>query len=129
MASGINTTFRQVGIAAGIAVLGAIFSSGIRTRLAPHLAGTPVAGHSAALAHAVAGGGAQSVLAAVPASLRGRATEGVHAAFAGAMNEILLVAAVVALIGAALGLILVRKEDFVMVAAHARAEVARAGGR
>src|SRR5205807_7770601 len=42
MASGINNTFRQVGIATGIAVLGAIFESVIKDRLAPKLAGTPV---------------------------------------------------------------------------------------
>ncbi len=40
MASGINNTFRQVGIATGIAVLGAIFESAITSKLAPQLAGT-----------------------------------------------------------------------------------------
>src|SRR5436305_752174 len=35
MASGINSTFRQVGIATGIAVLGAIFESQITSKLAP----------------------------------------------------------------------------------------------
>src|SRR5205085_6743414 len=44
MASGINSTFRQVGIATGIAALGAIFESQLSSRLAPALAGTPVAG-------------------------------------------------------------------------------------
>ena len=43
MASGINSTFRQVGIATGIAGLGAIFESAIASKLAPSLAGTPVA--------------------------------------------------------------------------------------
>jgi hypothetical protein len=38
----------------------------------------------------------------------------VHSAFAGAMNEILLVAAIVAFAGAALGLALVRGRDFVV---------------
>ena len=36
MASGINSTFRQVGIATGIAILGAIFESSIASKLAPH---------------------------------------------------------------------------------------------
>jgi len=71
MASGINNTCRQVGIATGIAGLGAIF---------------------------------QHELAA-------RASEGHAAAFTGAMNEILLVAAIVALIGAVAGALLVRAQD------------------
>jgi predicted MFS family arabinose efflux permease len=32
MASGINSTFRQVGIAAGIALLGTLFSNGVKMR-------------------------------------------------------------------------------------------------
>ena len=113
MASGINSTFRQVGIATGIAVLGAIFEREITTALTPKLAGTPVAAHSTAIAHAVAGGGAGSVHASVPPGQRPAATLAVHSAFASAMNEILLVAAVVALAGALLGLVLVRPKDFV----------------
>src|SRR5947209_2467524 len=62
MASGINSTFRQVGIATGIAVLGAIFESGIASRLSSRLVGTPVAGHATQIAHAVAAGGTQKVL-------------------------------------------------------------------
>jgi EmrB/QacA subfamily drug resistance transporter len=113
MASGINNTFRQVGTATGIAVLGAIFESAITTKLAPALAGTPAAGRAAQIAHAVAGGGASNVIASVPASQRAHASAAIHSAFAGAMNEILLVGAIVAFAGAALGLVLVRGSDFV----------------
>jgi EmrB/QacA subfamily drug resistance transporter len=113
MASGINSTFRQVGIATGIAVLGAVFESAISSRLAPALAGSPEAGHVNALAHAVAGGGAPGVIAGVPAGQRAHATVAIHDAFAGAMNEILLVAAILALAGAVLALVLIRTRDFV----------------
>ena len=92
MASGINSTFRQVGIATGIAVLGAIFESAISSKLAPRLVGTPLAGHVESIAHAVAGGGARSVISSVPGPPRERATLAVHTAFASAMNDILLVA-------------------------------------
>jgi hypothetical protein len=118
MASGINSTFRQVGIATGIAVLGSIFQTQIQSYLAPRLAGTPVAGHAAAAARAVAGGAAQQVLGAVPASHRAQAVVAVHASFVNAMNDILLVAGVVALGGAALALVLVRRRDFVTYGAH-----------
>jgi predicted MFS family arabinose efflux permease len=113
MASGINNTFRQVGIATGIAVLGAIFESGISSRLAPKLAGTPAAAHVAQIAHAVSAGGAQSVIASVPRAQRAQATIAIHDAFAGAMNQLLLVGGVLALAGAVLAFGLVRTEDFV----------------
>ena len=113
MASGINSTFRQVGIATGIAVLGAIFESAIAGKLAPGLSGTPAAGQSGPISHAVAAGGAQQVIHGVPGALRGRATLAIHSAFTGAMNDILLVAGIVALAGCVLGLVLVRGRDFV----------------
>ena len=113
MASGINSTFRQVGIATGIAVLGAIFEREIANQLTPKLAGTPVAAHVGQVAHAVAAGGAQSVLHSVPAGQHARAVAAIDSAFAGAMNDILLVAGIVAIAGALLGLVLIRSSDFV----------------
>lgn len=126
MASGINSTFRQVGIATGIAVLGAIFESSISSGLAPRLSGTPVAGHAAQIAHAVAAGGAQTVVASVPPAARPAAAAAIHGAFAGAMNDILLVAAIGALAGAVLGLALVRARDFVTAGGRETAAVAAA---
>jgi EmrB/QacA subfamily drug resistance transporter len=113
MASGINNTFRQVGIATGIAALGAIFESTLTTKLAPKLIGTPVAGHAAQIAHAVAAGGGSVVIAQVPPAARAQAAAAIHGAFAAAMNDILLIGGIVALIGAALALALVRRSDFV----------------
>ncbi len=112
MASGINNTFRQVGIATGIAALGALFESTITNKLAPRLVGTPAAGHAAQIAHAVAAGGTQQVLRSVPPSARPQADAAIHVAFASAMNDILLVAGIVALAGAVLALVLVRTRDF-----------------
>jgi EmrB/QacA subfamily drug resistance transporter len=113
MASGINSTFRQVGIATGIAGLGAIFQSAISSKLAPRLAATPVAGHAGQIAHAVAAGGSASVLTKIPPRQRAQAAAAIHSAFASALNDILLVGAIVAFAGAALGLLLVRSVDFV----------------
>jgi EmrB/QacA subfamily drug resistance transporter len=112
MASGINNTFRQVGIATGIAALGALFESRISSQLAPHLSGTPAAGQAGQIGKAVAAGGTQKVLHSVPSADRARAVTGVHIAFTSAMNEILLVAGVAALIGALLVVFLVRARDF-----------------
>jgi EmrB/QacA subfamily drug resistance transporter len=112
MAAGVNNTFRQVGIATGIAVLGALFESGITNHLAPKLAHTPVAGRAAQIAHAVAAGGGEQVIRATPGPLRTTAATAIHSSFATALNEILLVSAIVAIAGGLLALILVRARDF-----------------
>jgi MFS family permease len=101
MASGINNTFRQVGIATGIAALGAIFQSQIASRLpdsAPDGAAEGIASAGPAVASQ---GGPQAVDAA-------------REAFIGAFNEILLIGAIVAFAGAALGLLLTRERDLVV---------------
>jgi EmrB/QacA subfamily drug resistance transporter len=74
MASGINSTFRQVGIATGIGALGSIFQHNLGAGLA--------AGQSR------------------------------DAAFISALNDILLVGAVVALTAGVLALVLIRSKDF-----------------
>jgi len=113
MASGISSTFRQVGIATGIAGLGAIFQSQVTHRLTSALADTPGAGRSGGLAHAVSAGGAPQAIAHAPVSSRPRLEQAIHAAFTAALNDILLVAAVVAIVGGLLALALVRSSDFV----------------
>src|SRR5215207_594422 len=57
MASGISSTFRQVGIATGIAGLGAVFQSQVSDRLGAALAGTAQAAQAEELGHAVSAGG------------------------------------------------------------------------
>jgi EmrB/QacA subfamily drug resistance transporter len=118
MASGMNNTFRQVGIATGIAILGAIFQSELTTRIAPKLVGTPVAHQAATIARAVAAAGGQQVIARVPVGERARAATAIHDSFAYSMNEILLVGAIIALTGAVLAAVLVRRRDFVTYGAH-----------
>jgi EmrB/QacA subfamily drug resistance transporter len=116
MAAGINNTFRQVGTAAGIAALGAIFQSALARHLASELAGTPAAGRVAEISRAVTAGSAQQVIGAVPHAERARASVAIHVAFTAALNDLLLVGGVVAFVGAALALLLVRGRDFVSYA-------------
>jgi hypothetical protein len=93
MASGVNNTFRQVGIATGIAGLGAIFQSALNPRLSQAI--------QAGAVH----------------------TEAARAQFVHGLNDILLVATFVALAGAVLAFALVRRSDFVLSGpAAARAE-------
>ncbi|MEY2517311.1 MAG: hypothetical protein QOJ89_4669 [bacterium] len=126
MASGISSTFRQVGIATGIAGLGAVFQSQVTNRLAAALTGTAAAAQASDIGRAVTSGGAARAVAATPAAGRPRLEHAVHAAFAAALNDLLLIAAVVAFVGAVLAFALVREQDFVG-RAPAQAEAAAAG--
>jgi EmrB/QacA subfamily drug resistance transporter len=87
-ASGINSTARQVGIATGIAGLGALFQARVTDLLGDDR-----------MAAAVVSGQAHTAVA--------------QRAFIDALNEILIVAAVVAFVGGVLSFALVRSRDFV----------------
>jgi EmrB/QacA subfamily drug resistance transporter len=112
MGSGINSTFRQVGIATGIAALGSIFTSEVRTHVAAGLHAAHASG-AHALASAIANGQIGQALAHVPPQARAVVGEVVRASFVAGLNEIFLVAAIVALVGAVGALALVRSRDFV----------------
>jgi EmrB/QacA subfamily drug resistance transporter len=121
MASGINSTFRQVGIATGVAALGVVFQARIESKLAELLPQAP-----ASFADAVASGAAPSALSAFPAQFREQAASAANQAFVSGINEILLVGAGIAFVGALASLLLVRKRDF--VAAYGEAPAAAAAG-
>jgi MFS family permease len=112
MASGVNNTFRQLGIATGIASLGAIFQSHVQSSIAGALAGTPGAAHAHEIGQAVSSGAIQQVLAAVPGPFRARVAEAARVAFVGGLNDIFVVAAAVAFAGAVAAAVLVRRKDF-----------------
>jgi EmrB/QacA subfamily drug resistance transporter len=110
MASGINSTFRQVGIATGIALLGTLFSSQLKDYVAAHAAG--LSGHGPQLAAAIQSGGLGSVLRQLPPAARPAAEHLAAAAFTSGLNAILLVAAIIALAGGVVGLAAIRSRDF-----------------
>jgi EmrB/QacA subfamily drug resistance transporter len=113
-ASGINNTFRQVGIATGIAGLGALFQARVTGKLTDALAGVPLPpGAADRLGEAVVSGGTQSATQAAPPGARAAVAEAAQRAFIDGLNEILIVAAVVAFTGGALAFALVRSRDFV----------------
>jgi hypothetical protein len=114
MASGINNTFRQVGLATGIAYLGALFQSQVQSKLGELLAGTPAAAHTSQIAQGVAAGGSQQVLSAVPPQFRGTVSHAANQAFISGLNELFIVASVTAFVGAVLAAVLIRQRDFVV---------------
>jgi hypothetical protein len=113
MASGINSTLRQVGIATGVAALGTIFASHIRSDTLTRLAGTPLASHAAAIGHAIGNGAAGQAIAATPGPLRGLVAAAARGSFTSGLNLILLIGAIVAFGAAIASLALVRERDFV----------------
>jgi EmrB/QacA subfamily drug resistance transporter len=124
MASGINNTFRQVGLATGIAALGAIFQSHVQTKVVDALSNSPVAAHASAIAHAVSSGAGRQSFGGVPAQARSLVEHAAHHAFVSGLNELLVVGAVIAFTGAALSFVLVRQSDFVGYAAQPAAAAA-----
>jgi EmrB/QacA subfamily drug resistance transporter len=113
MASGINNTFRQVGIATGIAGLGAIFQHRVEQKVIEMLAGTPAASQSHELAHGIAVGGGGAAISQVPANIRPEVAQAARDSFISGFNDILLVGSGIALIGAIGAVLLIRQSDFV----------------
>jgi EmrB/QacA subfamily drug resistance transporter len=116
MASGINSTFRQVGIATGIAGLGAIFQHLVASSFLERVPASrlPPGVSEDAIADFIAFGGAQR---AGNAALSRAAEQ----AFVSGLNDILLYAAVVAFTGAVLAALLTRPQDFAARAVPAAA--------
>jgi EmrB/QacA subfamily drug resistance transporter len=114
MASGINSTFRQVGIATGVAALGSILASQLRGSVVDGLAGTPLAGHAHAIAERVSSGDIGQAIAAAPASMRATVAHTAQAGFVDGLNAILLIGAIVALGAAVATAALIRRRDFVV---------------
>jgi len=129
MASGANSTFRQVGIATGIAGLGAVFQSQIEHKTTALLAASPVgqevlARGGSRLHSALAGGGVREVAAAIPsAQARALLLDAYRAGFASTLDHLMVIGCVVAAVGSLSAFLLVRERDF--VPSYATADVAR----
>jgi EmrB/QacA subfamily drug resistance transporter len=109
MASGINSTFRQVGIATGIAAWGAVFQ---------HLVNGQAQAFSAAVGRSGPPAGASGSFSdfisfGIYHRLGPNATAPGREAFLHGLNHILVYAAIVAFIGAVASALLTRPQDFV----------------
>ena len=106
MASGLNSTFRLVGVATGIAALGAVFEARVASRFAElSPASPPEAGE------AVAAGGIVPALENAPEPVRQASVAAAERAFVDGFDEILLIAAIVAFAGALVAAALARDGD------------------
>jgi EmrB/QacA subfamily drug resistance transporter len=119
MSSGTASTFRQVGIATGIAGLGAIFVHQIKPAVYSSLqataAGRSVIAHGGSgLGTAVATDGVRQAAASIPtAAGRNALLSSYQAGFTSAFDHLMGIAAIIALVGAVGCLFLVRQKDFV----------------
>jgi predicted MFS family arabinose efflux permease len=110
MASGVNATFRQIGIAAGIAALGSIFTSAMEHNLTY---ASPVASSAPRIVTMVRQGQVGQLIASLPPARRGEVAAALKAAFAAGLNDLLYVTAALALVGGVCALLLIRRKDFV----------------
>ena len=94
MASGINSTFRQVGIATGIAGLGAIFQ-GMLTNKIPNVPGEVLASGN-------------------PSVVRGMSAHAFLADYTDALSTLFVIAAVIAFVCGVLAFALTRQSDFIV---------------
>lgn len=114
MASGVNTTFRQVGLAVSIAALGSIFTASVKRGIDHSVASIPsVAGRGSEIAAAVRKGDPSATLASLPPGARQPVGQAIGSSFAGALNDLFIVTGVLALAGAVCAVALIRSKDFV----------------
>jgi hypothetical protein len=114
MASGINSTLRQVGIATGIALLGSLFASKVTDEVIARAAAVPgLSGRGTEIAGAVKSGQVQRLFASLPGPVRPAVAGVTRAAFTTGLDEILLVAAIIALVSGVIALAAIRPQDFV----------------
>jgi EmrB/QacA subfamily drug resistance transporter len=118
MASGSSNTFRQVGIATGIAGLGAVFQSQITSSVTRALLSSP-SGRSAAAAHhaqlsaAFASGQVRAGISSFPAPQRLAVLDAYRVGFSSTLDHLMWISAAIALVGAVSAFALVRQQDFV----------------
>ena len=111
MAAGINDTFRQVGVAVGIAAWGAIFL-GAGAAKTQEVAGGAVNGDQARhLVEATSSGSLGQAVAAVPQQAQDTVRTAAEQGFLHGFNEILLLGAALSLVGSVLSLWLVRERE------------------
>jgi EmrB/QacA subfamily drug resistance transporter len=129
MAAGINDTFRQVGVAVGIAAWGAVFLARGASKISEVAAGTPTATGNRPhdLIEAASSGALGPVLRSVPAGARDSVANAAGQGFLAGMNEILVLGGVLALVGSVLALWLVREREIDREPAEAAPQVTADG--
>ena len=123
MATGTVNTMRQIGTAAGVAVLGALFQHRAADEMTHQLAAAPLSpAQVTGLADAVGSGAGIRVADAAPESARAALAAAARAATAAGINEILLGGAIAAAIAAVVAFVVIRPKRAEVEAARPPAE-------
>lgn len=109
MAAGVNDTFRQVGVAVGIAAWGALFAARGADKVASIV--PAVGSHGRELVEAVSSGRLAQAVAPLPSGLHALVSSAARQGFLAGLNEILLFGGALALVGAILAVLLVRERE------------------
>jgi predicted MFS family arabinose efflux permease len=113
MAAGINDTFRQVGVAVGVAIWGAVFVAQGAAKVSDLTAGTSTASgdHPRQLVEAASSGSLHQALASVPQQAQPAIEHAAREGFLAGVNDVLTLGGMVCIAGAALALWLVRERE------------------
>jgi len=110
----INSTFRQVGIATGIAVLGTLFSHTLTEQVRATITTVPgMSGRAAQVAGAVQSGQTGRLIAHLPARTGQAVAIITRSALTAGLNQILLVTAIIAFASGLVSLAAIRGKGFV----------------
>uniref|UniRef100_UPI003D8E4910 MFS transporter n=1 Tax=Gordonia sp. B7-2 TaxID=3420932 RepID=UPI003D8E4910 len=112
MASGINSTFRQIGIATGVALLGSLLAARYSDVVSDALADGPLASRSREIGDALASGDVAQVMQGVPGPMRGQVLAEAAQGYVAGLDQILAIASVTAAVAAVVTAVLIRQKDF-----------------
>ncbi len=113
MAAGVFTTFRQIGLAAGIASLGAVLQTQVLSHVKAALTNTPLAHSTTTFASGIAAGRARAIVDGTPLSARALIHRTAATAYSAGLSEIMTIACSVAIIGGLAAALLIRRRDLV----------------
>jgi EmrB/QacA subfamily drug resistance transporter len=112
MGAGVNNSFRQIGLATGIGMFGALFASRVSSVLTSRLPGLPP-GRVSSAANAVAAGAVHQLVGHTPPHYRAALAHAARVAFVSGLNELFWVCAAIAAVGAVGSMLLIRQRDLV----------------
>ncbi|WP_232788920.1 MFS transporter [Streptomyces odonnellii] len=111
MASGINETFQQVGVAIGIAGFGAAFQSRVSDLFATSNAGRQLGSSAYEFGEAVAAGGGAEAIGRAPSAMAPALQAAAQTAFVDGLIDVMFVCAAVAVVGSLVGFLFIRTRD------------------
>ena len=111
MAAGINDTFRQVGVAVGVAAWGAIFLGTGASKVESMTGGSVDHDQARGLVEATSSGALPQALQAFPANARANVRAAAEQGFLHGLNEIIMLGGILCLVGTVFALWLVRERE------------------